>query len=447
MFITKRSLSRRTVLRGFGATLALPLLDAMAPALAARGQAGAAAPVARLGFFYAPNGMYVPSFVPTTAGRDFEFSPILKPLEPFRNQVTVVTGLSNARADTFGEAGGPHTRCHATWLSGVRPKRTEGADIQAGMTIDQHAAQELGRETQLLSLELALEPNYTVGNCDNGYSCVYVNSTSWRSPTMPLPMENNPRTVFERLFGEENTPLARRAQMRKDRSILDAVRDDMSLLQRTLGPSDRRTIEEYLGSIREVERRIQKVEEQSERSPNAAIDQPVGIPPSFEEHASMMLDLQFLAYQTDITRVATLQIAREQSERTYPELGVPEAHHDISHHQNNPERIAKNSKVNVHHLQLFSRLVKKMQDAPDGDGSLLDHAILMYGCGMGDGDHHSPHNLPTVLVGGGCGTLKGGRHLKYSFDTPLMNLGLSLLDKVGVSLDRLGDSTGHLTDL
>jgi hypothetical protein len=442
MFLTKMALPRRTFLRGAGAAVSLPLLDAMVPAATALAQT-AAAPAMRLGFFYVPNGMHPASFHPKAVGTNFELSRILTPLAPFRDQLTVITGLSNAQA-ALG-AGGPHTRVHAAFLNGTAPKLTEGADIEAATTIDQYAARAIGKETPLQSLELSLEPS-SFGTCDNGYSCVYVNTFSWRTPTTPLPMENNPRLVFERLFGDGGTAAARLAEMRKDRSILDWVTADIARLQTRLGPSDRVAVDGYLQAVRDIERRIQKTEQRNAMSTTAAV-QPVGIPDAFDEHAKLMFDMQFLAYQADVTRVVSFQIAREQSARAYPEIGVPESHHSVSHHNNNPEKIDFNNKINSYHLSLFGGLVDKMRATRDGDGSLLDHTMLLYGSGFGDGNSHTPNNMNIALLGGGCGQLKGGRHLQYPIDTPMMNLGLTLLDKVGVNLDRLADSTGRLSDL
>ena len=446
MIITKRSLPRRTFLRGVGATLSLPLLDAMVPALSALSQTPAQ-PRMRMGFLYVPNGIQMENFRPAGDGAGFEMTPILHPLEPYRDRTIVLGGLANALANPLDVGSGTHARASAVWLNGVRPKRTEGADIRAGTTIDQFAAQSLGDETPLRSLELALEPNFIVGNCEGGYSCVYVNTFSWRTPTMPLPMETNPHAVFERLFGQGGDPAARLAQMRKDRSLLDAVSADMRRLQRALGPHDRATVDGYLDAVRDVERRLQKTLLRADASPAPAMEAPLGIPDSFAEHARLMFDLQLLAYQADITRVITFQIGRELSTRSYAELGVLESHHDISHHQSDPERMAKNTKINQFHMGLFAEFVEKLRATPDGDGSLLDHSMLLYGGGLGDGDRHLPHDLPLVLVGGGCGQLSGGRHLVFETDTPMMNLGLTLLDKVGVELDGIGDSTGRLTDL
>jgi hypothetical protein len=446
MMITKLALPRRTILRGLGATLALPLLDAMVPALTAMAQTPAKGTL-RLGIAYMPNGMQLINFIPKTEGAGFEITPILTPLAPFRDQLVVVSGLSNVKAEMLDEGGGAHARPAGTWLNGTRVKRTTGdAEVQAGKTVDQYAADVLGRDTPLRSLELALEPNFVVGNCETGYTCAYINTTSWRTPTTPLPMETNPRVVFERLFGDAATSDARVAQMKRERSLLDSVMEETTGLQRTLGLADRRRVTDYLEAVRDVERRLQ-VSEQRVATIVDAPPAPLGIPESFREHAELMFDLYFLAYQADITRVVSLQIARELSTRSYPEIGVAESHHDVSHHGNNPDKVEKKTRIDTYHMQFFARLVERMRSTPDGDGSLLDHSILLAGAGMGDGNEHSPHNLPVVLVGGGCGQLQGGRHVKYPLDTPMMNLGLSLLDKVGLELESIGDSTGRLAGI
>ena len=445
MIITKMALPRRTFLRGIGAAIALPFLDSMVPALRA---AATTTPVQRLGFFYVPNGMYLPNFHPSgEGGTSFEFTPVLKALEPFRDQVTVVSGLSNLGVISTNEGGGVHTRAHAGWLNGVLPKRTEGADITAGKTIDQYAADTLGADTPLRSIELTTESSFMVGNCENGYSCAYLNSTSWRTPNAPLPHERDPRVVFQRLFGDGGSVSARLEQMKKDRSILDSVTESFRRLEKRLGLGDRRTVTDYLDSVREVERRIQKEEQNNANAPLPTILQPAGVPEEYDEHAKLLMDLLLLAYQADATRVSCMQIARESSTRTYPHIGVPEAHHPVSHHQNDPHNIQQKTKIDAYHLSLVARLVDKMRQTPDGDGTLLDHAILVYGAGMGDGDHHTPIDLPVVLVGGGCGQLKGGRHLKYALNTPFMNLGLTVLDKVGVHIDQIADSTGRLSNV
>jgi len=446
-FITKKALPRRTVLRGMGSLVALPLLGAMVPALTATGRT-AAAPISRLGFFYAPNGMFLPNFHPTgNGGRDYKITRILGPLKDYREQMIVVSGLSNNGLVSPNEGGGVHTRAHGGWLSGVLPKRTEGADIEAGKTVDQFAADVLGKDTSLRSLELTTESNFTVGNCENGYSCTYQNSTSWRSPTTPLYHERDPRVVFQRLFGDGGSVEARLAQMQTDRSILDSVTDSINQLERKLGPSDRVMMEEYLDAVREIERRIQRTVQNNASGPLPTAQQPAGVPDTYEEHVDTLFEMLVLAYQADITRVSCFQMARELSGRTYPHIGVPEGHHTVSHHQLNPHNIEQYTKINIHQVSLFSKLIDRMHNTPDGDGSLLDHSIMMYGTGMGDGDHHTPYDLPVILVGGGSGQMKGGRHIKYAMHTPFMNLGLTLLDKVGVQVDSISDSTGLLTNL
>ncbi len=447
MLVTKKALPRRTVLRGMGAMVALPFLGAMAPALTATAQT-AASPIARLGFFYAPNGMFLPNFHPTgNGGRNYQITPILTPLEKYREQMVVVSGLSNNGIVSPNEGGGVHTRAHGGWLSGALPKRTEGADIEAGKTVDQYAADVLGKDTSLRSLELTSESNFTVGNCENGYSCTYQNSTSWRSPTTPLPHERDPRVVFQRLFGDGGSVEARLAQMQTDRSILDSVSENLGQLERRLGQGDRNTVDEYLTAVREIERRIQLAEQNNASRPLPAVAQPAGIPEKYDDHVEMLFEMLALAYQADVTRVSCFQMARELSGRTYPDIGVPEGHHSVSHHQLNPHNIEQYTKISTHHVSLFAKLIERMHNTPDGDGTLLDHSIMMYGTGMGDGDHHTPYNLPVILVGGGCGQLEGGRHMKYAMHTPFMNLGLTLLDKVGVHVDQISDSTGLLTDL
>ena len=446
-FITKKALPRRTVLRGMGSLVALPLLGAMVPALTASGRT-AASPISRLGFFYAPNGMFLPNFHPTgNGGRDYKITRILSPLKDYREQMIVVSGLSNNGLVSPNEGGGVHTRAHGGWLSGVLPKRTEGADIEAGKTVDQFAADELGKNTSLRSLELTTESNFTVGNCENGYSCTYQNSTSWRSPTTPLYHERDPRVVFQRLFGDGGSVEARLAQMQTDRSILDSVTDSINQLERKLGPSDRVMMEEYLDAVREIERRIQRTVQNNASGPLPTAQQPAGLPDTYEEHVDTLFEMLVLAYQADITRVSCFQMARELSGRTYPHIGVPEGHHTVSHHQLTPHNIEQYTKINIHQVSLFSKLIDRMHNTPDGDGSLLDHSIMMYGTGMGDGDHHTPYDLPVILVGGGSGQMKGGRHIKYAMHTPFMNLGLTLLDKVGVQVDSISDSTGLLTNL
>jgi hypothetical protein len=445
MFITKMALPRRTFLRGMGVTLALPLLDAMVPALSAVASS-AAKPVRRMGFIYTPNGATMSAWTPSGEGTTLgTMSPTLSPLERHKDQVVVPTGLSQRQAESMGDGNGEHSRGQTVWLSGVHPKRTEGADVEAGITVDQIAAQAIGKDTPLLSLEMALEQNYLVGNCDNGYSCVYWNTISWRTPTMPLPMEVNPRVVFERLFGDGGTPEQRLSQVREDRSILDSVRESVSTLQGRLGVGDRVRVAEYLDSMREIERRIQIAEKQGGESAVNLPDRPIGVPEAYDDHASLMFDLAALAFQADITRVFTLLLGREQTNRAYPWLGVPEAHHSVSHHQNDPIRLAKAAKINTYHIELLAKFADKLKSIPDGEGSLLDHAMLLQGGGLSNSDQHSHIDLPLVLVGGGAGTIKGGRHLRFPKDTPMNNLHMAMLEKVGVPVEQFGDATGRIT--
>lgn len=446
-FITKKALPRRTVLRGMGTMVALPFLGAMAPAMKALANT-AANPTPRLGFFYAPNGMFLPNFHPEgNDGKNYTMTPILSPLKSYRENMVVISGLSNSALVSPNEGGGVHTRAHGGWLSGVLPKRTEGADIEAGKTIDQYAADVLGQETSLRSLQLTTDSNFTVGNCENGYSCTYQNSTSWSSPTTPLPHERDPRVLFQRLFGDGGSVEARIAQMKTDRSILDSVSESISNLEKDLGHGDKVVVDEYLTAVREIERRIQRAEQNNASRPLPSVEQPDGVPDTFEEHIDTLFEMLALAYQADVTRVSVMQMARELSGRAYPDIGVPEGHHTVSHHQLNPHNIQQYTRINTHHVSLFKKFVDRLANTQDGDGTLLDHSILLYGTGMGDGDHHTPYNLPVILIGGGRGTLEGGRHLSYPMHTPFMNLGLSLLDKVGVEVASISDSTGRLSDL
>jgi hypothetical protein len=441
MMIAKLALPRRTFLRGLGATLALPMLDAMVPALSGVGDA--AVPPRRLGFVYFPNGANMDKWTPALDGADFELSLILKPLEPIRRRLVVVSGLGNDPANAHGDGGGDHSRASAAWLNATHPRKTEGADIRAGTTVDQIAAHSLGGEARLPSLELAIEGADLTGNCGGaGYSCVYTDTISWRSPTTPLPTENNPRVVFEQLFGDGSSAAERRIQRDKDRSILDALLQDVQGLQTKLGRPDRNRVEEYLDAIREVERRIERSEAQSDQ--HLTLPQPpIGIPYAFDEHCRLMYDLQVLAYQADITRVTTFMLGREVSQRTYAEIGVPDPHHAISHHQDDPEKLAKLAAINTYHVDLFAYFLERLRDTPDGDGSLLDHSMILYGGGISDGNVHSHSSLPVVLAGG-AGQFRGGRHLRCSPDTPLANLYVSMLNRIDVRIEQVGDSTGSL---
>jgi hypothetical protein len=443
MMITKMALSRRTFLRGMGVTMGLPLLDAMVPALSAFARTDAH-PVKRLGFIYIANGAAPGFWTPKGQGRNFEFSPSLAPLAPLREHVVIPSGLEHRMAEGYGDGNGEHTRSTAAFLSGTHPKLTEGADVRAGITADQIAARELGQHTRLPSLELQLDPNYLVGNCENGYSCTYMNTISWRSATQPNPMENNPRVVFERLFGEGGTTGQRAAQLRKNRSILDAVTDQMTGLRQTLGPSDRARVGEYFESIREVERRIQVSEAaDTESTLPELLERPIGIPESYDEHSKLMFDLWTLAFQADITRVVTKMMCREVNGRTYPWIGVNGSHHNVSHHQLDPGKLADYAKINTYHVSLLAYFLERLRKTPDGDGSLLDNSIIVYGGGLGDGDRHDHINLPIVVAGGGD-RIQGGRHLTYPEGTPMTNLLVSVLHKAGVTVQRLGDSTGPL---
>jgi hypothetical protein len=395
-----------------------------------------------------PNGVFPAAWRPTGKGTTFTLGPIMSPLEPFRDQLVPVSGLSNWEAEPRGEGGGVHSRIGPSWLSGSRPKRTEGSDYRCGITADQVAARELGKSTPLASIEMTVDPGFLVGNCENGYSCVYTSSLCWRDATAPLPMEADPRAVFERLFGEADTPDRRLRDLRDDRSVLDAVAQDVSRLQSKLANSDRVVLTEYLDAVRSVERRITLVEQHNRQSPVHA-DKPLSIPESYEEHVRLLFDLLRLAYQSDVTRVNTFQYGRELSLRSYPWIGVSDAHHGVSHHGGNPASIAAYTRINMYHMALFAEFIEKMRATPDGDGSLLDHSIFVYGAGMNDGDLHSPLDLPTVLVGGGCGRLKGGRYLEYPLgaNSRMSNLLVTLLDKVGVPEQTIGDSTGELPEL
>jgi hypothetical protein len=433
MIITKVSLPRRTFLRGLGATLALPLLDAMVPALTATAKT-AGNPVRRLGVIYVPNGMAMEYWTPATEGSRFELTPILRALAPFQDRLIVVSGLNGPAG------GGTHTGASTRFLTGVRAE----VDGTASVSMDQLVARELAEHTQLASLELALDGRDNSGTCEGRFICAFTNTISWRGRATPLPMENDPRAVFERLFGDSGStdPQRRLDQIRRDRSILDSISDTVADLQARVGPSDRRKIQEYLEAVRDLERRIQKAEEQSDRA-ITPVDQPAGVPATFEEHAKLMFDLQVLAYQCDLTRVITFMIGREFSGRTYPEIGVPEAHHPLSHHQNDTGKIASLAKVNAYHTTLLAYYLEKLSAAADGDGSLLDHTLLMYGAGMSDSNAHDYHNMPVMLVGGGAGRLKGGRHLKQR-DGTWSNLLVTVMDTMGVPVDRIGDSTGKI---
>jgi hypothetical protein len=442
MFVTRKALSRRTILRGMGTAVALPLLDAMAPAFAQ-----APAPVRRFGVVYHPNGVIYDQWLPTGVGSNFELSPTLKGLEAFKDQVIVVTGLSSEPAEPWGDGGGDHSRACGSYLTGVHVKKSDSL-LENAVSMDQIAAKAFENETQLSSLQMTADENSLLGSCDLGYSCAYSSTISWLTPTLPLMAENNPRVLFERMFGASDSTDAdvRAARLRQDRSLIDSVNNRVSQLQRQLGAADNRKVNDYLASLRDVERRIQKAEEQSSKElPD--ITQPAGVPDSFPEHVRLLYDLQLLAYQSDLTRVITFMYGREQTGRPYPHIGVPEAHHPVTHHQADPVKMEKCAAIQRHHIELFAEYLGKLRATPDGDGSLLDHVILLFGSGISNSDRHSHGPLPTFVVGGGAGTLKGGRHLVYPEHTPLTNLQLTLLNKLGVPAETLGDSTGQFAEL
>lgn len=439
-FITKRFLPRRTFLRGVGATLSLPLLEAMVPAATPLAKT-AANPVRRLGFVFMPMGCDITRWTPTGGSLE-QLSPILSSLAPVREHVTAITNLELQNAYP-----GSHATSNAAFLSAAKAKLTESTDYYLGTTVDQIAAQRIGQATQLPSLELAMDLLNVVGQCDNGYACVYQNNLSWSSPTTPLPAEAHPRIVFENLFGDGGSVAERRTALRKRASLLDSFNQDLARLQRTLGPSDRARVGQYLETVREVERRIQKAELETKENPLPDLDRPVGVPAAYADHARLMFDLQWLALQGDVTRVITFQLARETSNRTYPEIGVSDPHHPLSHHGNDPEKIARMAKINQFHVSLFAEFLVKLKGTREGTGTLLDHSLFLYGSGIGNPNIHDHTNLPILVAGGAAGGMKGGRHIRYAKPTPLANLHLTLLDKVGVRLDSFADSQGKVDEL
>jgi len=435
MIVTKRSIPRRTFLRGAGAALALPLLDAMVPALTMAAQT-AARPIRRLGFVYIPHGVIMGQWTPAAVGADFDFTPILKPLESFRDSLVVVSNLTRA------ETNSNHAVSSACWLTGVSPKRTDGPDFRVGVSIDQIVAGRIGQDTTFPSMEVATEDfSGLLGACDPGYSCAYMNTLNWQTPTTPLPMEMNPRAVFERMFGGGATAEERLSRMRTDRSLLDFVASDLADLEAGLGPRDRGRLDDYLTHVREIERRISRAEEQAHAQPDLP-RAPVGIPEAYAEHVALMFDLLALAYEADLTRVFTFMMAREVSQRTYPEIGVTEPHHSISHHGNRPAAIEGHAKVNAYHVSMFAKFLERLRATPDGEGSLLDHSIVVYGSGMSDGNGHTGSPLPHVVVGSGAGRVRGNRHLSARQGTPMANLLLAVAQKFDVELDRFGVSNG-----
>jgi len=440
MIITKKALPRRTFLRGMGAAVALPLLDAMVPSMTALAST-AAGPVRRLGFVFMPMGCDLPRWTPQGSGLT-ELSPTLQSLRPFVDQLTVISNLELKNAYP-----GTHSTSNAAFLSAAKAKWTESTDYYLGTTVDQIAAKQIGGQTLLPSLELSMDLLQMTGQCDNGYACVYQNNLSWSSPTTPLPAEAHPRVVFERLFGEGGSAADRRAALQKRASLLDWVREDVTRLQNKLGPEDRARVGQYLETVREVERRIQKAEAATPDDQMPDLDRPTGVPAAYADHARLMFDLQVLAMQGDVTRVMTFQLARETSNRTYPEIGVPDPHHPLTHHGNDAEKVAKMAKINAFHVSLFAYYLEKLKATKDGDGTLLDNSLVLYGSGMGNPNIHDHVNLPIVVAGGAAGKVKGGRHIRYAEPTPLANLHLTLLERVGVRMDAFADSQGKVDEL
>jgi hypothetical protein len=432
-------------LRGLGTAVALPFLDAMTPAFAAPPP-----PIRRVAFVYTANGVIMRDWTPVAEGAEFAFTKTLHPVEAFRDQLLVLTGLTHRNGEALGDGAGDHARAGASWLTGVHPKKTQGADIQNGQSVDQMLAKTIGRSTPLPSLELGLQDVRMVGGCDSGYSCAYSNTVSWSSPTTPLPYENNPRRVFERLFGDGDTtdPAERATRARQNRSLLDFVLEDAHRLRPGLGASDQRKLNDYLDSVREVERRIQNSEQRDGAQLDLpALARPDGIPPTFEEHVGLMSDLIAIAFQADLTRVVTLMYSREGGNRTYRSIGVPDAHHGLSHHQNDPARIARLQLIDQHHVAMFARFLEALQRAEDENGTLLDQSMVVYGSSLSDSNAHTHDNLPTLIAGGGGGLLPGGRHLRYANGTPMTNLFLTMLDRLGVHREEVGDSTGQIEHL
>ena len=446
MFIRKMHLPRRTVLRGLGATLALPLLDSMVPALTALSRT-AAAPVRRMGVFYVPNGMSMPYWSPAQVGPLTALPPTLRSLAGLEERVLMCGGLDDEAANLV-TGGGDHARSAGTFLTCVPFKLTTGADVYASVSMDQIAARELARETQLASIELGIESNAMLGSCDAGASCAYTNTVAWRTPTTPLPVENDPRAVFERLFGTSGStdPAARLARMRKDRSVLDAVNEELSDLEREIGPGDQLKLDEYLSAVRDAERRIEMAERQNTRE-LPLVDQPIGTPGDYAEHAELMMDLLALAYQTDLTRISTFMLAREVSARAYPEIGVSDSHHPLSHHQDKPANLERLHRINEYHFRQFGYLVRKLAATPEGDGTLLDASLLLYGTGISDSNTHFHDDLPIALIAGKATGVTGGRYVRYPRGTPIANLYMTILEKMNFPVEKFGDSTGSLKNL
>lgn len=443
MIITKKSLPRRTFLRGLGTTLALPLMDAMIPSMTAMADTVASPEhLRRIGYVYMPMGSDITRWTPRSENTLDELSPTLEPLDSVKSQVAIVSNMELGNAYP-----GTHATSNSAFLSAATARRTESTDYYLGTTADQIAAKHIGQSTQLPSLEMSMDLLSIVGQCDNGYACVYQNNLSWSSPTTPLPSEAHPRLIFETLFGEGGTARERQAALQRRASLLDSVTSEITRLRSTLGPKDQNKLGDYLDSIREVERRIQQAEKGAKENPLPDLDRPTGVPVAYGDHARLMFDLQLLAMQGDITRVITFQLARETSNRTYPEIGISDAHHPLTHHGGDAEKIAKVAKINRFHVSLFAEFLEKLQKTPEGDGTLLDHSLYLYGSGMGNPNVHDHTNLPIIVAGGAAGNMQGGRHIRYEKPTPLSNLHLTLLQKVGVNIETFADSDGKVDDL
>ncbi len=452
--MTRKHLSRRTLLRGLGTSVALPWLDAMTPAFATPAKANGLAPT-RMMFAYVPNGIIMQDWTPDATGPNYDFKRVMKPLEPLRQKINVITGLTHNTGRALGDGPGDHARAASTFLTGIHPKKTSGADISLDVSVDQVAARSIGSKTRFASLELGLEMGRLAGNCDSGYSCAYSNSISWRGPNTPNPPEVNPRAVFERLFGDldpTETEAARARRKLYDRSVLDFVLEDARSLQTSLGATDKRKLDEYLTAIREIETRIANAEKLAASTVDLStlapgFEKPAGIPVDFQEHSRVMFDMMTIAMQADLTRVISIMLAREGSNRPYREIGIPDGHHNLTHHKGNPEWIEKIRGINEYHVRAFAAFLGRLDSVQDGDGSLLDHSMIVYGSGISDGNKHTHHDLPVILAGGGNGKLRTGRHLRYPHYTPMTNLYVTMLEHMGIPASTLGDANGRLNHL
>lgn len=448
MIITRKTLSRRSILRGLGAAISLPMLDAMTPALSAASRLSDGVAPRRMAFLYVPNGIIMQQFTPEADGADYQMTRVLEPLAPYREDCTVLSGLTLNGGRPLGDGAGDHARAASSFLTSAHPVKTAGADIKAGVSVDQMAAQDVGHLTKFPSIELTCEDGRLVGSCDSGYSCAYSNSISWRTPSSPNPAEINPRAVFERLFGDADLDPATRAKRAVyNKSILDYVTDDTHKLEGSLGATDRRKLDEYLYAVREIEQRIEKAEKESANLPAPNMERPAGVPVDFGDHARLMFDLMVAAFQTDQTRIATFMMGREGSTRVYREINISDAHHPLTHHRGNPDMIESVAEINKYHMQQFAYFVGKLKATQDGDGTLLDHSMIVYGSGLSDGNRHQHDHLPLVLAGRGSGTIKPGRHVSYPAETPMANLYLALLDRMNVKRESFGDSTAELPQL